>query len=78
MNSRPMIAFRHAAPAWWRGPATTCRSRGRCPVTRGCSSWAGFGNNEPGLVFAAAEVVAQLALHGRAAHASVFTPRRFL
>jgi glycine/D-amino acid oxidase-like deaminating enzyme len=38
----------------------------------------GFGNNEPGLVFAAAEVAAQLVLHGRAAHASVFTPRRFL
>jgi glycine/D-amino acid oxidase-like deaminating enzyme len=38
----------------------------------------GFGVNAPGWAHVAAEVVAELVLHGRAAHALPFSPRRFL
>jgi glycine/D-amino acid oxidase-like deaminating enzyme len=38
----------------------------------------GFGMNGLGWTLAAAEVVAQLLLQGRAEHAAAFTPRRFL
>jgi glycine/D-amino acid oxidase-like deaminating enzyme len=38
----------------------------------------GFGVNAPGWAHVAAEVVAELVLYGRAAHALPFSPRRFL
>jgi glycine/D-amino acid oxidase-like deaminating enzyme len=38
----------------------------------------GFGVNSPGWAHVAAEVVADLVLHGRATHALPFSPRRFL